>query len=147
MLMTLEEALIYPGDSTICTSAMIVRNGTLLVGLRHYGGKWKGQLPNNSLWTTPGGRSDPGDTIDSCLRRETAEETGIDQLDIIDFLGEIPGAKAGDRLFVFLCSTLQEPMLREPEKFERWDWFPIESIPEPFINPRALELLREKGRS
>jgi 8-oxo-dGTP diphosphatase len=42
----------------------------------HYAGQWE--------W--PGGKCDPGETINQALRREVMEETGL-QIDVTDYLG------------------------------------------------------------
>ncbi|MCI0542150.1 NUDIX hydrolase, partial [bacterium] len=54
--------------------------------------------------------SKKGDTVtctsaEENLRRETAEETGIQSLKISEYLGEVPGAKEGDKVHVFACVT------------------------------------------
>lgn len=126
------------GDSSHCTSAIIVRNEKILLGLRHYTkDKWK----VISVWTTPGGRCDAGESLETTLRRETAEETGITQLDIKQFICEVPGAIPSDRVFAFLCESTEEPILMEPEKFSEWRWFALEDIPENFINAELLRVL------
>lgn len=128
------------GNSAICPAIAIVRDGKLLVGLRHYTpDKWK----TVSVWTIPGGRCDEGEPVEITLRREVAEEVGIGELEITDFLGEIPGAKEGDILYLFAGTTTEEPQLLEPEKFSEWKWEDPAAMPENFINPRALELIRE----
>jgi len=126
------------GNAQCCPVAAIVRNGTILIGLRHYTpDKWKAI----SVWTLPGGRCDVGETIEQTLRREVAEETAICSLTIDKFLGEVPGAKDGDRVPVFLCSASEEPVVVEIEKFSEWKWCPITELPDNFINPHAKELI------
>lgn len=86
------------GTKAICPIAVIVRDGKILMGLRHYTpDKWK----SISAWTIPGGRCDEGETIETTLRRETEEEIGVKDLEIIDFIGEVPGAKEGDIVPIF----------------------------------------------
>jgi len=119
----------------------IVRNNKLLIGLRNYtADKWK----EISVWTAPGGRCDEGDTLEKTVRRETKEEVGITDLKITDYLGTVPGAKEGDILFVFKGESDQEQKLMEPEKFSEWKWCDLNEIPENFINPKSLELLKDK---
>jgi 8-oxo-dGTP pyrophosphatase MutT (NUDIX family) len=111
------------GDGIICPIAVIVKNNKVLTGLRHYTpDKWK----KISVWTIPGGRSDLGETIEQTLRRETAEEVNITDLEILDFIGEVPGAKVGDVVLMFYCTTQQEAKLMEPKKFSEWRWVTIE---------------------
>lgn len=110
------------GDKIICPIAVIVKDGKILVGHRHYTpDKWK----EISVWTIPGGRSDVGETVEQTLRRETVEEVNITDLEILDFIGEAPGAKEGDVVLMFHCTTTQEACLMEPEKFSEWKWVTI----------------------
>ncbi|TSC71515.1 MAG: hypothetical protein G01um101448_1153 [Parcubacteria group bacterium Gr01-1014_48] len=136
--MTMHTILSQTATEHMCTSAVIIRDGMVLLGLRHYKpDKWK----TISVWTTPGGRCDSGETVEVSMRREVAEETGIIGFDIEQFLGEVPGAKDGDTLLVFLCTTEQEPQLMEPEKFSEWKWFPLPEIPQNFINKHVRKMI------
>ncbi len=90
------------GHSTLCTLAVIFRDQKILLGLRHYTpDAWKAV----SVWTTPGGRCDTHETVEITLRREVAEEVGITDLAIHDFIGEVPGGKEGDTVLIFFCTT------------------------------------------
>lgn len=134
----MNEVLRLRGDITLCPVAAIVKDRKVLLGHRHYTqDKWK----NISVWTFPGGRCDPEETIEQTLRREVAEETGIHNLIIERYLGEVPGAKEGDRVPLFLCVTSDEPQLLEPKKFSEWKWSPLDAFPDTFINSNAKELL------
>ena len=141
---TLEQALAIPGDGLICTSAVIFdEEGRILLGLRHYKKKWEGELIANSLWTTPGGRTDEGESVGACLIREAKEETNL-TITPIEYWGTMPGARPIDVLHVFRCThqgVLQNP---EHEKFERWGWFPLDALPENFINPTLKEVLQKR---
>lgn len=106
--------------------------------MRHYTPKkWQ----KISVWTIPGGRCDDKEKIEITLRREVAEEVGITDLNITNFLGEVAGAKDGDIVYVFAGNTNEEPKLLEPEKFSEWKWEDIDKIPENFINPQVLSLI------
>ncbi|MDO8521443.1 MAG: NUDIX hydrolase [bacterium] len=124
------------GDAHTCTSAVIIREGKILLGLRHYTpDTWKAV----SVWTTPGGRCEPWESVEEGLRRETKEETDIDDLIIKRFIGKMPAAgDKRDTLWVFLCETPLEARLMEPEKFSDWRWFPLDELPENFINPELM---------
>lgn len=110
------------GDNSMCPVAVVVRDQKILLGLRHYTmDKWK----KISVWTMPGGRCDSKERIETTLRREIQEEVGITDIEIKDFIGEVPGAKKGDTVLIFHCTTKQEIKLMEPEKFSEWRWVPV----------------------
>ncbi|MBI3633339.1 MAG: NUDIX hydrolase [Candidatus Vogelbacteria bacterium] len=137
----LNENLSRIGHDRICPVAVIIRDGKILLGLRHYTkDKWKATI----VWTIPGGRCDSSESLEITLRREVKEEVGIENLEILEYLGEVPGAKEGDIVPMFLCKTQEEPKLMEPQKFSEWRWFTPLEIPTNFINPKALEIIKEK---
>lgn len=133
------EHLSQIGNSITCPVVMFVREGNLMMGLRHY--KQENQ-ETVSIWTIPGGRCEDNETIEQTLRREVAEEVGIKDFEIIGFIGVVPGAHQGDIVYIFAGTTDQEPQLMEPEKFSEWKWQSLDSMPENFINPAAFEITR-----
>ena len=135
----MQEILNTTGTDTTCPIAVIIRDNKIALGLRHYtSDKWK----TVSVWTVPGGRCDPGETIEETLRREVEEEIGITDLTITEYVGEHPGAKDGDKIQVFLCSSGQEIRNMEPHKFSQWKWFSLDQWPNNFINPHVEELFK-----
>jgi 8-oxo-dGTP pyrophosphatase MutT (NUDIX family) len=135
----LKEKLSEIGTDKTCPTVLLFKNGKLLVGLRHY---TPDKYKKISVWTTPGGRCDSYENIELALRREVKEEVGITDFILSEFLGKVPGPKDGDLVYVFKGSTKQEPQLLEPEKFSEWRWANIDEIPENFINPEVLDLLK-----
>lgn len=134
----MESILSQQGSPTTCPVAIIIRGDKILLGLRHYtADKWK----DISVWTAPGGRCEVGETVEETLRRETFEETGIKDLKITGYIGEVAGAKEGDRLLMFAAVTGEEPILMEPDKFSEWQWFKPKEIPSNIINERAKEAI------
>lgn len=53
-------------------AALVFRNGRLLIAQRPEGGHLAG------LWEFPGGKREPGETWEECLRRELREELAVD---------------------------------------------------------------------
>ncbi len=126
-------------QSPICTAGIFIRDGQVLLGLRNYEPK---HGVTGNFWTTPGGRCDEGEDIETTLRREVLEEIGIEAFEIYRELGVVPGAKEGDEVHVFLCGANEQEKLMEPEKFAEWKWFFKDEIPENFINENVLELIK-----
>lgn len=135
------EELLRLGEERDCVIAVIVRNGRLLAGLRHYTPeKWKAI----SVWTLPGGRCEPGETLEAALRREVREEIGASEFRVTGFIGSVPGVKEGDVVHLFLAEIGEEPRNMEPSKFERLSWIALEEMPLNFINPDALAAIRNR---
>lgn len=117
-----------------------MREGKVLLGLRNYKTQ---QYKDGDFWTTPGGRCDEGEDVETTLRRETEEEIGVKNFEIKKELGVVPGAKEGDSVHVFLCETEEEARLMEPEKFTEWKWFDPQEVPDNFLNPDILEIIKK----
>lgn len=58
-------------NTIIVTAAVIERDGTFLLTRRLQGTHLAGR------WEFPGGKCDPGESLDECLRREILEELGV----------------------------------------------------------------------
>ena len=56
----------------VVTAAVIERDGEYLVTRRQRGVHLEG------YWEFPGGKCEPGESLDDCLRRELVEELGVD---------------------------------------------------------------------
>lgn len=138
----MEEQLSNTGSAVTCPLAVMVKDGKLLTGYRHY---TPDKYKTISVWTIPGGRSDASETIEQTLRREVAEEVGITEFEIHDFIGEIDGAKEGDVVSIFYCTTKQDAELMEPEKFSEWRWVTLEEYVTSEVytgfNPRARKII------
>lgn len=115
----METALKEIGNKFKCPTAIMMRDGKVLTGYRNY---TKDKYKDISVWTTPGGRCDAGENLEEALRREVLEEVGITDFEIVDFIGEVPGAKEGDIVPIFFCTTKEDAKLMEPEKFSEWRW-------------------------
>ena len=57
----------------VCVGAVAVDDGRLLLVRR-------GNPPQRGLWSVPGGRVEPGETVGEAVVREVTEETGLEGL-------------------------------------------------------------------
>jgi len=54
-----------------CAGAVVRRDDGRILVIR------RGRPPSQGLWSVPGGRVEPGETLEEAARREVAEETGL----------------------------------------------------------------------
>jgi 8-oxo-dGTP diphosphatase len=80
------------------TAAVILENGRVLVAQRAPSEKMAGK------WEFPGGKIEPGETPQQCLKREIREELDM-EIDVLEFFGEsIYRYDFGDiRLLAYFC--------------------------------------------
>lgn len=105
--------------------------------------------PTNSLlgglWEFPGGKIEPNETVEECIKREILEEIGID-IEVEDHLMTINHAYTHFRvtLIVHYCRYLNgEP---QPIECEEIRWVTLEEIdqfPFPKANIQIIEALRK----
>ena len=67
-------------DKKIATLVLPIRDGKVLLGLKVRKGADIGEQTVNG----PGGKLDPGQTLESCAIAETQEETGITDCEFVD---------------------------------------------------------------
>lgn len=106
----------------------------------------------NGCWQLPGGKPHAGDADDAATAlRELAEETGLvggaafalaTQVDDFPVVG-----KRYTTSFMGIADVQGEPVNREPDKNEGWEWFPLAALPAPLfmIHPPTLEAIRAFG--
>jgi 8-oxo-dGTP diphosphatase len=63
-----------PADRIVVTAGVVERDGEYLVTRRRAGVHLEG------CWEFPGGKCEPDETLDECLRREMLEELGVNVL-------------------------------------------------------------------
>lgn len=116
----LKERLLHkPADKTAVIT-VVVRENKILLGLRDY-------VDGPTVWTAPGGSVEGGETLEKAARRETEEETGICDLEFLDYIGEVK-AEDRDLLHIFYCQSQSDPQLVEPDKFREWVWYSLKDF-------------------
>jgi 8-oxo-dGTP diphosphatase len=118
--------------------AIVVADGSLLMVQR-------GQEPAAGLWSIPGGRVEPGESLAQALEREVAEETGLEVV-----AGPLAGIHEvlGPPHYVVLDfhAALQRratPAAGADAADARW--VPLESIQNLECTPRLVETLTSWG--
>ena len=117
---------------SVGVGVVIRRDGRVLLGKRR-------GSHGAATWGLPGGHLDPGETIEECARRETAEETGlqITRTVNIGFTNDIFEAEKKHyvTLFVEAVDPGGAPQILEPDKCESWKWFSPDQLPEDLFIP------------
>lgn len=91
----------------------------------------------------PGGHMEYGESFEECARREVREETGM-EIKNIRFLRLLNLKHFAPKHFVDIELMADwedgEPQLLEPDKFEPWNWYDLENLPEPLFYPQISSL-------
>lgn len=100
-------------------------------------------------WSFPGGHLEFGEPMAKAAIRETYEETGLivsdlDLISIADELGALDQGKHYINIGFLAHTSSDSPILKEPEKWERWEWFSLNQLPSPLFEGTALVIERYK---
>jgi len=88
----------------VVAAAVIERDGGYLVTRRQQGVHLEG------LWEFPGGKCDPGESLEECLRRELREELGVDGIVGDEILAATHhDAERSVELHFFACRLVGDP--------------------------------------
>jgi 8-oxo-dGTP diphosphatase len=122
----------------VAVGAVAVADGALLMVRR-------GHEPARGRWTIPGGHVEGGEYLADALRREVAEETGLDAavgdlLGILEVLGE-PHFVILD----FLAQITGEGTLRAGSDVDEVRWVPLDEVEGLECTPRFVETMRGWG--
>jgi mutator protein MutT len=95
----------------------------------------RGQRAKNErgLWECPGGSVEFGETLTMALRREMAEEFGIEimvgeLIDLVDHILPEEGQHWVSPTYLWRI-VRGEPQIREPEKCAAIGWFALDEVP------------------
>ncbi len=116
---------------------MIFFKGKILLGKRK-GSHGEGE------YAFPGGHLDYLETIESCAKRETFEETGLVIKNIkFQFLANVRHYKPKHYLHIGVIADYQSGrvQLREPEKCESWGWYDLNKLPKPLFKMVKLAIV------
>ena len=115
-------------DVPNAASVAIVRDGKVLLIKRAY-------APYQHLWTLPGGRIEPGESIEQCAIREVAEEVGLTIRNPRPVLVQSLGRDGTFRLAVFATGDFTG-QVRASDEVADHKW----------LAPSALPALRTTSR-
>ena len=97
----------------------------------------------NETWSNPGGKVEPGESIEDAVKRELTEELGI-SVDIVRKLSDFHDYRGGSLFGVYtgflVTITKGIPEIKEPDKAEGLDYFSFDKLPQPMA-PYTLEYL------
>ena len=107
--------------------AAILRDGRLLLVKRR-------RAPEAGCWNLPGGKVDFGERVEDAIRREIAEEVGV-QIHLLRPLAVVEMIGLDDQHWVsptWLARIASgEPVNLEPEKAEALVWASLDAPPQP----------------
>lgn len=115
---------------------MILREGKVLLGKRK-GAHGEGE------YAFPGGHLEYGESFETCAKRETLEECGVEVKNVrFQVLANV--TKYIPKHYVHIGVEADwmagEPKVLEPEKSESWDWYDLNDLPEPMFEMCRLSI-------
>jgi 8-oxo-dGTP diphosphatase len=118
---------------------LVVKDGQALLGKRK-------NAHGEGQWASPGGHLEFGETIETCVKRELMEETGLVPLSQKQgpWTNDLFGPKHYITCWVFVPEFEGTVELKEPHKCEVWGWFDWDDLPEPLFLPMQ-NLIRQVG--
>jgi 8-oxo-dGTP diphosphatase len=124
----------------VCVGAVVVDQGRVLLVQR-------GRAPSAGLWSVPGGRVEPGETLAEAVCRELAEETGLAGTcgDLVGWVERI----SAEHHFVILdfAVDVADPASASPgDDAVDLAWVPLDELAHrPDLVPGLLEFLVDHG--
>lgn len=114
------------------TGVIIFKDNKVLLGKRK-------SIHGNGAWSFPGGHLEHKESFEDCVKRETKEEAGIEIKDI-EFIwatNDIFEENEKHYVTIFMKANYAsgEIKITEPDKWEKWEWFDVEDLPENLFLP------------
>ena len=122
-------------DLPNAASVALVRDGKVLVIKRAL-------APYQNLWTLPGGRMDPGETVEQCAVREVQEELGLTIRNPRHAMTQSLGRDGTYRLAVF-ATTDFSGVIRPSEEISDHKWADPGMLPALRTTSRLDDVIRE----
>lgn len=114
------------------TGVIVIKDKKVLLGKRK-------NAHGEGAWSFPGGHLEFQETIEDCAIREVKEETGLEvkKVKVGPFTNDIFIKEGKHYLTVFLVADYEggEVKITEPDRWEVWDWFEWEKLPQPLFVP------------
>jgi 8-oxo-dGTP diphosphatase len=106
----MSDDLSFPSRPVLCASVAVFRNGRALLAAR-------GRPPNEGVYSLPGGRVEPGETLAEAALRELREEVGV-EASLIGFVAFVEIIERDDdgrvRLHVVIAAHAAQWVAGEP---------------------------------
>ena len=106
----MSDDLFFPSRPVLCASVAVFRDGRALLAAR-------GRPPNEGVYSLPGGRVEPGETLAEAALRELREEVGV-EASLIGFVAFVETIERDDdgrvRLHVVIAAHAARWVAGEP---------------------------------
>ncbi|MGL1900898.1 MAG: NUDIX domain-containing protein [Fibrobacterales bacterium] len=117
---------------------VVLKGHSLLLGLRK-------ERDGNECWSLPGGKIDPYESITECAIRELKEETNLDAHGLVKVISASNVIDEKNQLHCLTLGTVVtdwsgEVKVTEPHIFCRWEWFPLNQLPDRLFKPTEYVL-------
>lgn len=113
-------------------AVLLIRDRAVLLGKRK-------NSHGHGQWAPPGGHLEYGESFATCAQREVLEETGVRiyQVEFVAVTNDVFWEEQKHYITIFMRADVQEgnPLVLEPDKCEKWDWFLWDALPEPLFLP------------
>ncbi|CAG0975182.1 MAG: NUDIX hydrolase [Rhizobiaceae bacterium] len=134
------ESQMPAADVIPAVSVALLRGGHVLLVRR-------GREPSRGLYAFPGGRIEPGETVEEAARRELHEETGLAASDLAVLRNLAIDSRRDGRMVRYRLTVLSGRWLAgeaiAADDAEAVGWFRFDELADLPITPSTLEIARE----